>query len=99
MNQIPPSPCPECGYIHDAALSTDQGQPPRPGDFSICSNCAALMQYGDDMRLQAADQATEAKVMASITPELLAFAVAIRIRYQHRQTCPACRAQQNCHLN
>jgi hypothetical protein len=57
------------------------------------------MQYGDDMRLQAADQATEAKVMASITPELLAFAVAIRIRYQHRQTCPACRAQQNCHLN
>lgn len=41
-HRLPPSSCPYCGVVHDAALNTSDNEPPGPGDVTICSECAGL---------------------------------------------------------
>jgi hypothetical protein len=45
------SSCPRCGYGVDAATAAYGNVQPKPGDVSICLNCAALMQFNDDLKL------------------------------------------------
>ena len=45
--------CLLCGYhidhASDAGLKKDKERQPKPGDLSICLNCGALTEFGDDM--------------------------------------------------
>lgn len=38
--------CPHCGYLFDAVSATDMDvEMPKPGDASICLNCAEIMMF------------------------------------------------------
>lgn len=41
--------CPNCGTPLNAAANFD-GKQPKPGDYSICVECVAFLQYGDTLK-------------------------------------------------
>lgn len=46
-----PMPCPSCGTVLDRsrAVFADRGNPPPTmGDLTICSSCAAVLEFGYD---------------------------------------------------
>lgn len=49
--ETPASACPSCGATLDAAASPVE-ESPRPGDYSVCFECAAPLRYTDDMGLR-----------------------------------------------
>ncbi|TXH11785.1 MAG: hypothetical protein E6R04_00725 [Spirochaetes bacterium] len=42
--------CPNCGYTHNRAslVSDAEQEPPKPGDITICLNCAAVLSFDKD---------------------------------------------------
>lgn len=47
------SKCPSCGHILDAATPIDNlGEPPQPGDLSVCISCTNFLRYTLDMLLE-----------------------------------------------
>jgi len=50
--KTPRSVCPECGYCLEGALAIDQsGEPPRPGDLSVCAKCTSFLTFDEAMKL------------------------------------------------
>ena len=47
----PPSPCPRCNHEFDRATGVTDKEKPEPGDLSVCSRCAAFLQFNDDMTI------------------------------------------------
>ena len=45
------SACPHCNYEVDASTDIAGGRTPRPGDISLCINCAGWMEYGEGLAL------------------------------------------------
>ncbi len=53
MPKIRKSSCPECGYEMDGATHcSDVEAMPDKGDISVCIECAAFLQFGDDLILE-----------------------------------------------
>lgn len=52
---IKPSPCPACGHVMDAATAVFDDVTPKPGDATVCINCAALLQFADDLSYKPAN--------------------------------------------
>lgn len=51
------TPCPRCGYELDPTKAEGyDGRLPKPADFAQCPRCRALLVYGNDPRLIAADR-------------------------------------------
>jgi hypothetical protein len=48
---VPPSTCPSCGALLDAASARDAR--PSPGDYSICVKCLAVARFDAGLRLVA----------------------------------------------
>ena len=46
-----PCLCPNCGNFLDAATQIGGDAKPDPGDISVCIECAAILQFGDDLAL------------------------------------------------
>ena len=44
--------CPECGYALDRSTNTTDHDPPGPGDWSICINCAAALRFTETLGLR-----------------------------------------------
>lgn len=44
--------CPQCGYHLDAATGINGDTIPESGDISICVNCAAILEFTEDLTLQ-----------------------------------------------
>lgn len=40
--------CPNCQYSINASADPKTGAVPKPGDLSVCINCAACLRYSDD---------------------------------------------------
>ena len=51
-HRVPGSRCPLCGHKLDAAMGIDSDEPPDPGDYSVCINCASPLVYNDDLSLR-----------------------------------------------
>ena len=43
--------CPKCGYTIDACSGIDHNNGPQPEDLTLCINCAAYLQFDDELRL------------------------------------------------
>lgn len=41
--------CPYCGCLHDAAMAANDGGCPRPGDVTICLQCAGVLLFDPSM--------------------------------------------------
>jgi hypothetical protein len=50
--RVTESSCPNCGKRLDAALSTEGGHKPSPGDITICLDCRHLCAFAEDMGLR-----------------------------------------------
>ena len=50
MPEIPPTPCPRCKRVNDAAEILPGLPPPGPGTLAVCWSCTALLILGDDLR-------------------------------------------------
>ena len=50
---VPPSPCPHCHKVMDAATHEDRVVRPKPGDISICIYCAGVAQFSPELALVA----------------------------------------------
>lgn len=50
---VKPSACPFCGYAADAATCFENDEArPRPGDFSLCLECAEVLVFDDEVALR-----------------------------------------------
>jgi hypothetical protein len=49
--RLKPVSCPTCRYEMDAATAVFAAVRPKPGDVTVCINCAALLQFANDMSL------------------------------------------------
>ena len=51
--KLDPDYCPKCGFLCDA-VSDPEGSDSKPqeGDISICINCAKLLVFDKDLKLQ-----------------------------------------------
>ena len=54
-SKVPPTACPGCGAVLDACCSTGETRDPRPGDYSVCTYCAAVLQFDDEMKTHKVD--------------------------------------------
>jgi hypothetical protein len=51
-HRVPPSRCPDCDRVQDAAGDVyGHGEAPKPGDVTVCLDCAAVLQFGPRMEL------------------------------------------------
>lgn len=59
--RLPTSACPTCGYEMDSASSVGRKATPKPGDFSLCMRCGAVLRFDAELRLEPAtsDELTE----------------------------------------
>ena len=45
--------CPNCNHKLDAVINMqDENAKPRRGDFTVCINCAEILQFGKNLRLK-----------------------------------------------
>lgn len=49
-SQTPPTVCPGCGKVLSAA--TARNAVPKPGDFSVCVYCTAVLRFNPDLTLR-----------------------------------------------
>lgn len=51
--RLPPMECPHCHVVHDAASDPNKENPaPKPGDLTICIECAGIAQFTGAMQLR-----------------------------------------------
>ena len=51
--KLDPDYCPKCGLLCDAALDPEgSDSKPQQGDISICFKCAAILEFGKDLKLK-----------------------------------------------
>lgn len=48
---LPDRRCPWCGETLNMAASFDHDQQPKPGDLTVCIQCAGMLKYGPAMKL------------------------------------------------
>ena len=53
FSKLPASNCTNCGKTMNASLSAQQSRAPQSGDIAICSGCASINVYSDDLMLRA----------------------------------------------
>ena len=51
QHTLNPTACPMCRYTLDAASQLGGNAAPKPGDFSVCLNCGALLRFNLDLSL------------------------------------------------
>lgn len=49
---MPPTKCPVCTKVLDAATSTTGNHKPGPGDVTICIYCQTWLRFTDDLGLR-----------------------------------------------
>jgi hypothetical protein len=82
----PPTWCPNCLHPLDRAGSLRLGTAPRPGDYSVCINCAIILTFGPQLQALVPDPILMSHEMAE-DPDLydqLALIVAA-VRQVHQQ--------------
>lgn len=56
--RVPPTPCPWCGYLCDAATPVgDKDAVPKPGDYSVCIECSSINRFDGMLILVRAKEA------------------------------------------
>lgn len=51
--------CPTCAYpFHGQTAIAEQQKDPEPGDYTICFNCAEVLEYADDLSVFIPDKST-----------------------------------------
>ena len=50
-NRIRLNFCPVCLYAMDACTGVGHDRKPRPGDYSVCADCGALLRFGPGLVL------------------------------------------------
>jgi hypothetical protein len=77
--------CPECWHRVDTLriLETSKA-PPAEGDFTLCIHCAAVLVWGEGMRLRLPDQLEAAIAGENQTIGLLQASIIRTIRHQEQ---------------
>ena len=52
-HNLTPSCCPYCGTQHNVGLNMLEDGKPRPGDLSVCSECAQVLEFDSNSSLVA----------------------------------------------
>ena len=91
--RVPACACPHCGHELDAAFSTTGLRPrPKPGDVSVCIECAEVLIYGERLELLQPDPMDLLRLELSPVWESVVKAQAA-VRLAHAQTrgkrCPS----------
>lgn len=74
----PHARCPWCRTKLDAASDPVGDATPKPGDLSVCINCAAMLTFGDDLKLRALSAKEIAALPIDTARELVRYAMAVR---------------------
>lgn len=72
----PLSSCPACGTELDAAGGSDKAGQPKPGDLSVCINCATILQFDEQLHLHLAPGEVVNQARAE-NPELVDYVQAV----------------------
>jgi hypothetical protein len=75
------SPCPECKYAIDAATAAFSHARPKPGDVTVCLNCAAILEFADDLTVQRTDTT---KLPLDVLEQLAEVQAAVRKMHKQR---------------
>jgi hypothetical protein len=71
--EVPACPCPHCKRMLDRASDPQSAASPRPGDFSLCVYCGAVLRFTETMLLRA----TTLRERSDAPPKLVKYAQAI----------------------
>ena len=82
-NPLPANRCPACKGLLDAATSLDDSDRPQPGDISVCFNCAAILEFDENMKLILASEEIMAGLPADATASIEHFCSLIKDRTMH----------------
>jgi len=52
--KIEPDECPKCYYQMDTVRNETDDEKPEPGQTTICYNCAGILQFKDDLKVESA---------------------------------------------
>ncbi|HEY9628834.1 MAG TPA: hypothetical protein V6C84_16155 [Coleofasciculaceae cyanobacterium] len=61
--EVPETSCPWCGHEITHAGDPFGIKRPKPGDVSICAQCAGFLQLGTDLSVSKLEPSTEAYLM------------------------------------
>jgi hypothetical protein len=70
-----PSACPHCGKLLDAVTS-EQPEPPEPGDVTVCLGCATVLLFDEGMQLVLPSPAALDEILAQ-APRLIDYVQAV----------------------
>jgi hypothetical protein len=84
--EVPRRRCPGCGHAHDRATDIhDSAAQPKPGDWTVCLNCALTLKFGPGLTLRTV---TSAEVITAPKEEQRDLALATRailaLKYRRR---------------
>jgi len=72
-NQLPECQCPYCEAKLDTATDLKTNVMPKPGDISVCINCAQVLVFADDLTLRKPQPGE-----ITMTPEIELYQKAVR---------------------
>lgn len=53
-SDIPKAKCPVCGRVAEAATDFFKDATPKPGDFTVCCGCSAVLRFTPNMQMRLA---------------------------------------------
>jgi rubredoxin len=83
-HKVPEAKCPACGHIFNAASAVHMhGRSPKPGDLSVCIECARPLCFAADLSLRLLKREELAGLDADVLEGLARVIVAVRaVRYR-----------------
>jgi hypothetical protein len=65
---LKPDRCPACLYRLDAAIAAFKDVTPSPGDFTVCIQCGAVLEFDNNLHVQKVSEQGKQKIAG--TPQL-----------------------------
>jgi hypothetical protein len=86
-NYVQQDECPYCGHKLDCATVATGGEVrPRPGDISVCIQCASILSYDERLKLRAVDENEMGTLDADTYLEVARVQAAIRAHNSKPET-------------
>ena len=81
--------CPKCGYFFDSATCVDETKgdiEPTAGDISLCVNCAAILEFDENLKLRMCDDKTINELDDELLNEIIKVKTSIlsKVKYSNK---------------
>ena len=81
--------CPKCGHLFNSATCVDETKgdiEPTAGDISLCVNCAAILEFDENLKLRMCDDKTINELDDELLNEIIKVKTSIlsKVKYSNK---------------